>query len=151
MKKTLISILCCLLVFCSIVPMYASASETSATVKTTTEYFEDGSYVVTEFEAAPSMARTARSYTKKSTYYTASDKAIFAVSLTGNFNYTYNVSCTATSQSVSVSIYDSSASYVTRTSSRSGATVYGTGKVSYLGKTLSLSLSITCDKYGNIG
>ena len=130
MKKTLISILCCLIVFCGIVPMYASASETSTSNKTTTEYFEDGSYVVT--------------------YYTANDKAIFAVSLTGNFNYTYNVSCTATSQSVSVSVYDSSASYVTRTSSRSGATVYGSGTVSYAGRNKTLSLSITCDKYGNI-
>ena len=64
----------------------------------TVEYLEDGSYIVTELEVTPAVARTARSYTKKSTYYTASNTAVFAVSLTGNFNYTYNVSCTATSQ-----------------------------------------------------
>lgn len=150
MKKALVSILCCLLVFCSIVPMYTSASEALPSGNTITEYFEDGSYVVTELKTSPGTARTARTYTKVSTYYTASNKAIFAVSLTGNFNYTYNVSCTATSQSVSVTIYDSSASYVTRTSSRSGATVYGSGTASYAGRNKTLSLSITCDKYGNI-
>lgn len=150
MKRVLVSILCCLFVFCSTIPAYASTSEVSNSVKTVTEYFEDGSYVITKLEVVPSMARTAKTYTKTSTYYTSSNKAIFSVSLTGNFSYTYNVSSTATGQSVSVSIHDSSASYVTRTSSRSGATVYGSGTVSYAGRNKTLSVSITCDKYGNV-
>ena len=145
--KRILTIICCLTLLLGIVPFCVSASETASQNMQTVE---DGSYIVTELEVTPAVARTARSYTKKSTYYTASNTAVFAVSLTGNFNYTYNVSCTATSQSVSVSIYDNSASYVTKTSSRSGATVYGSGTVYYLGKNRTLSLSITCDKYGNI-
>ena len=148
--KRILTIICCLTLLLGIVPFCVSASETASQNMQTVEYLEDGSYIVTELEVTPAVARTARSYTKKSTYYTASNTAVFAVSLTGNFNYTYNVSCTATSQSVSVSIYDNSASYVTKTSSRSGATVYGSGTVYYLGKNRTLSLSITCDKYGNI-
>ena len=148
--KRILTIICCLTLLLGIVPFCVSASETASQNMQTVEYLEDGSYIVTELEVTPAVARTARSYTKKSTYYTASNTAVFAVSLTGNFNYTYNVSCTATSQSVSVSIYDNSASYVTKTSSRSGATVYGSGTVYYLGKNRTLSLSINCDKYGNI-
>ena len=142
--KRILTIICCLTLLLGIVPFCVSASETASQNMQTVEYLEDGSYIVTELEVTPAVARTARSYTKKSTYYTASNTAVF------NFNYTYNVSCTATSQSVSVSIYDNSASYVTKTSSRSGATVYGSGTVYYLGKNRTLSLSITCDKYGNI-
>ena len=138
--KRILTIICCLTLLLGIVPFCVSASETASQNMQTVEYLEDGSYIVTELEVTPAVARTARSYTKKSTYYTASNTAVFAVSLTGNFNYTYNVSCTATSQSVSVSIYDNSASYVTKTSSRSGATVYGSGTVYYLGKNRTLSL-----------
>lgn len=140
--KRILTIICCLTLLLGIIPFCVSASETASQNMQTVEYLEDGSYIVTELEVTPAVARTARSYTKKSTYYTASNTAVFAVSLTGNFNYTYNVSCTATSQSVSVSIYDNSASYVTKTSSRSGATVYGSGTVYYLGKNRTLSLSI---------
>ena len=148
--KRILTILCCLTLLLGIIPFCAFASEPVPQTTQTVEYLEDGSYIVTELEVTPAIARTARSYTKTSTYYTASNTAVFSVSLTGNFNYTYNVSCSATSQSISVPIYANSASFVSKTSSHSGATVYGTGKVSYLGKTLSLSVSITCDKYGNV-
>lgn len=148
--KRILTILCCLTLLLGIIPFCAFASEPVPQTTQTVEYLEDGSYIVTELEVTPAIARTARSYTKTSTYYTASNTAVFSVSLTGNFNYTYNVSCSATSQSISVAVYANSASFVSKTSSHSGATVYGTGKVSYLGKTLSLSVSITCDKYGNV-
>ena len=96
--KRILTIICCLTLLLGIVPFCVSASETASQNMQTVEYLEDGSYIVTELEVTPAVARTARSYTKKSTYYTASNTAVFAVSLTGNFNYTYNVSCTATSQ-----------------------------------------------------
>ena len=95
--KRILTIICCLTLLLGIVPFCVSASETASQNMQTVEYLEDGSYIVTELEVTPAVARTARSYTKKSTYYTASNTAVFAVSLTGNFNYTYNVSCSATS------------------------------------------------------
>lgn len=89
--KRILTIICCLTLLLGIVPFCVSASETASQNMQTVEYLEDGSYIVTELEVTPAVARTARSYTKKSTYYTASNTAVFAVSLTGNFNYTYNV------------------------------------------------------------
>ncbi len=148
--KRILTIVCCLTLLLGIIPFCAFASEPVPQTAQTIEYLEDGSYVVTELEVTPTIARTAKSYTKTSTYYTASNTAVFSVSLIGNFNYTYNVGCSATSQSISVSVYLNSASFVSKTSSHSGATVYGSGTVSYAGRNKTLSLSITCDKYGNV-
>ena len=91
-----------------------------------------------------------KSGTKVSTYYTSDNEKVFAVKLTGYFDYTYGSNVTATNQSVSVVLYKDEASFVTKSSRRSGATVYGSGTVSYLGYTRAKSLTLTCDVYGNL-
>ena len=65
--KRILTIICCLTLLLGIVPFCVSASETASQNMQTVEYLEDGSYIVTELEVTPAVARTARSYTKKST------------------------------------------------------------------------------------
>lgn len=149
MRRVLSFVFCLVLVF-SMCVLEASAQTVFPKTEQTIEYLEDGSYIVTEWDTSTPAARSSGSKTKKSTYYSASNKAIFAVSLTGSFTYTYGVSASATGASVSVSIYDNSASYVTKSATYSNATAYGSGTVKYLGKNITLNVQMTCDKYGNI-
>lgn len=149
MKRFCISILC-LLILGTFFTFGVSANTVVSDTKSTIEYLDDGSYIITEWETIPTATRSVSSKTKTSTYYSSSGSAIFSVSLTGNFTYTSGVSAKATSQSVSVTVYSDSASYVTKSSSRSGASVYGSGTVYYAGRNRTLSLQMTCDVYGNI-
>lgn len=155
MKKRFFSLVCCFILIWGISTMSVSATSVytpnhSLSANQNIEYFEDGSYVITEWDTTAASTRTLASKTKKSTYYSSNDVAIFAVSLTGEFTYTYGTSAKATGQSVSVSIYDDSTTYVTKSSSRSGATVYGSGTVCYQGVNRTLSLQMTCSIYGYI-
>lgn len=144
MKRTIASILCIILLFtCLTINVGA---ETIQNI----EYFEDGSYVVTELVVSSPLARTAKSGSKTSTYYNSSNTAIFSVTLTGRFDYTYGTSAKATGASVSVNVYDSSATYVTKSATYGSATAYGSGTVSYLGYSRTLNVKITCDIYGNL-
>ena len=149
MKRFCISVLC-LLILGIFFTFGVSANTVVSDTKSTIEYLDDGSYIITEWETAPTATRSVSSKTKTSTYYSSSGSAIFSVSLTGNFTYTSGVSAKATSQSASVTVYSDSASYVTKSSSRSGASVYGSGTVYYAGRNRTLSLQMTCDVYGNI-
>lgn len=154
MKKRFFSLVCCFIFIFSISAMSVHAASVSVpnlqySVDQDIEYFDDGSYIITEWDITPS-SRTSASKTKKSTYYSSNDVAIFAVSLTGQFSYTYGSSAKATSQNVSVTVYSDSASYVTKSSSRSSASVYGSGTVYYAGRNRTLSLQMTCSIYGNI-
>lgn len=114
------------------------------------EYFEDGSYVVTEIVVTNPNARTGRSGSKTSKYYDSNNKAIFAVTLTGQFDYTYGVSAKATGASVTVTIYDNSATYVTKSATYGGATAFGSGTARVNATSRTLNVKITCDIYGNL-
>lgn len=150
MKIKLLSFICCFILFFSISAQSISASSISSPQhEPVIEYLEDGSYIVTEWIDSTSSTRSSTSETKRSTYYGVNGNAVFSVSLTGHFTYTYGSSARALSQSVSVAVYDSSASYVSKSSSRSGATVYGSGTVAFGGINKTLSLQISCDIYGN--
>ena len=150
MKVKLLSFICCFILFFSISVQNVSASSISSPKnKPVIEYLEDGSYIVTEWlDFAPS-ARSSTYRTKIATYYSGYGSSVFSVSLTGYFTYTYGSSARASSQSVSVNIYDNSASYISKSSSHSGATVYGSGTVSFGGVNRTVSLQISCDIYGN--
>ena len=95
-------------------------------------------------------AATSKSGSKTKTYYSASNTAIFSVTVTGGFSYTYGVSASATSSVATVYIFDSSATFVSKNAYTSGATAYATGTVKYRGNSATLTVSLTCDKYGNL-
>ena len=87
--------------------------------------------------------------TKTSTRYTASGHAVFAVKVDGSFKYTGSSSW-STSASATVSIYDSNASYVSKSASYSSNYASATGNVTYLGTPISRTVTLYCDKDGNL-
>ena len=145
MKKAISLVLILVLAF-SCFSVSAHASETTRTI----EYLADGSYFITEIVESNSLARASKSGTKSTTYYTSNDVKVFTVQLTGTFTYTYGVSATATSQNVNVVLHQSSATFIEKSSRRSGATVYGSGTVSYGGLSIAKGVNLTCDIYGNL-
>ena len=145
--KKLLSLALCIVLFITCFTISANAVET---VSTSVDYLADGSYFVTEVTVPNPLVRATQSGTKVSTYYTSDNEKVFAVKLTGYFNYTHGSSVAATNQSVNVVLYKDEAQYITHSSRRSGATVYGSGTVSYLGYTRAKSLTLTCDVYGNL-
>ena len=142
-------IFACVLVLTLLVSSFA-ISANAAELTRTVEHLSDGSYYVIEVEESNSLARASKTGMKSATYYTANDVKVFTVRVTGTFSYTSGVSATAVSQSVDVILHQSSARIVDYSSRRSGATVYGSGIVSYGGLTISKSVNLTCDKYGNL-
>ena len=114
------------------------------------EYFEDGSYAVTEITETNSLARATKSGVASKTYFSSSGKKIVTLELTGSFNYTSGVSATATSATVAVILHTSDAKYVSRNSYCSGATAHGSVTFTYNGTNRTLTAKLTCDKYGNL-
>lgn len=148
--KKLVSLLLVIVLIVSCCSFAVSAEQIETEPKSTVEYFEDGSYVVTVLEESNSLARTGKSGKKTSTYYNSDDEPMYAVTLTGTFSYTYGVSAEATGASTQVITYVSEAKYVSKTATYRNATAYGSGTVSYLGYTRVSSVNITCDIYGKL-
>lgn len=148
MKKFLSLFLCISLLFSCLT--FTVNAEEAANTTTSIEYFEDGSYVVTELEVSNPNARTAKTGKKTQTWYDTDNIKVFTVTLTGTFDYTSGVSASATGQSISVTRYVSDAVFHSKSATHSGATVYGSGTIAYFGYAKALSLQITCDKYGNL-
>ena len=143
--RKFISIICILSFVLSLMSFGVSAESNSYT-----EYFEDGSYVITEFTETSYLARATRSGTTTKTYFNANDKKIVTLELNGTFNYVYGSSATATSATVAVTLHTSDAKYISRNSYCSGASAHGSVTFTYNGTNRTLSTKITCDKYGNL-
>lgn len=155
MKKW-VSLLLTMLIFAVPLSGIAQAQERQDVLTSTTiEYLENGDYIITELNhPLYSWQTMANSYTKPgsktSTYYNSSGTAIWSVTVNGTFTYTYGVSATAASATASVNIYNSNASYVSKSAYTSGNTATATGTVKYNGLSTSKSVSVSCDKYGNL-
>jgi hypothetical protein len=146
-------LLCLLTLLCP-----ASATDTSNTPEYTlvsSHQIEllDGGYFIETIEVAESSittrATTSTSGKKTRVRYTASGSAVYSVEVTGKFNYTGSTS-SATYAAATVYTYDTNASYVSKYASYSGNTAYATGTVKYLTTTESQTVSLSCDKNGNL-
>ena len=138
------------LVLLAALPMAATAASQDKLVSTFTEYFDDGSYAVTNVYESAIQPRTGKSGYAETSYYTANSTLIFIVGVQGSFEYTYGVSVKATSATASVAVYDSKTSFVSKNAYTSGASAIGSGTVSYSGSTITRTAKVTCDKYGNL-
>lgn len=149
MKRFLALTLTVLLLLASL-PMAAFAAPADKLVSTTTEYFEDGSYLVTNVYENAMQPRTGKLGYKDSTYYTASGTKVFIVTVNGTFDYTYGISSKATGATALVSIYSNKASFVSKNAYTDGASAIATGTVDYSGDKITRTVILTCDKYGNL-
>lgn len=150
MKKCLalfLAALCC----CALCVMPVAALDVEeVTISTTRIDLPDGGYIIEEITQIPTLART--SYTsgaKTNTRYTASGHALYGVKVTGSFGYNGSSSW-ATGSSATVPVYDSGVTFVSKNAWYSGNTAYASGSIKYLGITESRTVSISCDKNGNL-
>lgn len=141
-----------MLIGCFAIPMSASASEEPTTI-VSTEYFEDGSYIVTTLTLPNSKTRSSKPASKTTTY-NENGTALWSYTLSATFTYDGNDSkCTSVSDSYT--IYDSNWYKYSGSCGKDGNYASGTivMKKKVLGvnvKTVTKSLNLSCDKYGNI-
>lgn len=154
MKKSIISILS-LILFCSslMVSVCASNTEDARVISSKRIDLENGCYIIEEVsqysETVSTRATQTVSGDKTSTYYNSSSEAIFRVKVVGKFSYTGSSSW-STSASATVYIYDDSASFVSKSASYDSNYATATGEVKYNYVTIPRTVTLYCDKNGNL-
>ena len=120
------------------------------------EYFDDGSYIVTTITEEPSLSLTrttnTKSGSKKATYYSASNVALWNVTVSGKFSYTGS-SAVCTSSTVTSESLNSAWKLSNKSSSKSRATASATATykqyVNGIAKnTTSKTVTLTCSNKG---
>lgn len=151
MKKisALLSVVLMLLSFC---PSTAFAEE--IVTDRYVEYFDDGSYIVTEIETSNISVLSSSTVTniKTSSYYDSDNVKNWTVKLTGTFSYTGS-SASCTKSTVNYTIYNDYWKVTSAAASKSGNKATGnfTVKKYILGiptKTVNRTLTITCSNSG---
>lgn len=152
-KNILVSIILSLAVIVSCFSMPVYAAEEKTVSSTTTEYFDDGSYLVTTItEEANNSRATTKTASKTATYKNSDGDILWTYKVTGTFSYTGSSStCTAVSDSYTIS--NDNWHMDSHSTSRSGNTAYGTVtmKRKFLGittSTVSKDLTLTCSATG---
>lgn len=115
----------------------------------TVEVLDNGDSIVTELYLDAVQPRTGTKGYKTSTYR-ANGVAVWDVTVNGAFTYNYGVSSTATGASATVVIHNSKAEFVSKNAYTSGNTATATATVAYNSVTTTRSVSVSCDKYGNL-
>lgn len=151
--KKLISLLSVIIMIAVMCPTTAFANDEIVT-DTYVEYFDDGSYIVTEIaeNSITTFAAKTVSKSKSSTYYDSDNTKQWAVTLNATFSYTGS-SATCTKSTTSYTIYNSAWKVTSAVGSKSGNKATGTFTVKKyaLGipiKTVNKTLTITCSNTG---
>lgn len=151
--KKLISLLSVMLMIVVLCPNTAFASEKIVT-DSYVEYFEDGSYIVTELieSTVTTFAAKTISNSKSSHYYESDNSKAWTVTLNATFSYTGS-SATCTKTTTSHTIYNDAWKVTSAVASKSGNKATGsfTIKRYLLGvpvKTIDRTLAITCSNTG---
>lgn len=120
-------------------------------------YLEDGYYIVYEMEEPENSVFSTKTVTGKKTgyVYDSSSTKVCSLTLNAKFSVDVGVSAKCTSATYSTASYVSGWSIESVSVNRSGATATasGTAKKKVLGITTHsspISVSMTCDKYGNV-
>lgn len=150
--KRMTTVLLAMLMLIVMCPTNAFAGETAADKYV--EYFEDGSYIVTELETSgiSTFAASTKNYSKSASYYNSDNEKEWTITLSGTFSYTGS-SATCTKATKSYKIYDDRWKVTSSSASKSGNKATGNFTVKrYLAgipiRTVNKSLTITCSKTG---
>ena len=133
-------------------PVAATASGTPPVQASSVEtiHFEDGSRLVIETVVFQTTTRSSsRSASQTGIGYDSSGNKTCSLTLKGTFSYDGNTS-SATQSTYTYTIYKSGWKKDSASASRSGATAYAEGSFSNASDNLTISLSLTCDRNGNI-
>ena len=151
-KELSVLFLCLLMLFSC--PLTALASE-NETTEVDVEYFDDGSYLVTETTFDNTLTRAStKSATRRLTYFNANDVSEWYFELSATFSYTGS-SVTCTRADVATKIYNDQWKVKDTSSSKSGGKATGTIEIKYtvMGvtiKTVTKTLILTCSRDGTI-
>ena len=152
MKKIISVLLSLSILMLSLVPFSIFANECTGDAQSI-EYFEDGSYIITEIiSTEPILRTTGVSKTKSQHYYNSNNEKEWTVTVTGTFNYD-GKTATCTKAVTSYKIYNDNWKVTVSNASRSGAKAIGTFTVKkyVLGvpiKTVNQTVTLTCSKDG---
>lgn len=151
MKRMVWAIICCALISALMIPV-ASASEMSDDAEVI--YFEDGTYLRIVIIESQTRAAGTEAGQKYYDYYSSEGTLLWRVILKAQFSYDGTSSECISASSV-VLIENDEWYTISKTASKSGNTA--TGKVTMGRKMLgvkvderSVTLSLTCDKNGNL-
>ena len=150
--KRILSMLLCVILVSGLVVFPASAEGTTddqIIISQSINYISDDSYYI-ETISVPSIQTYGNAKTgTKSAVFVSSGTAIFTISVTGTFSYDGS-SSKATSASGSIATHVPNATISSRNAYTSGASAIATGSVVYYGITLQKTVTLTCDKNGNL-
>lgn len=155
--KRFLSLLFSVLILVSVLvcPAYATQNETpEVSTETVTEYFDDGSYLVTTISSSEisTMSVAIKSGSKSTHYYNSDGKELWVVTVNGTFSYN-GASATCTASSTSYAIYDSIWKLKSASASKSGGNAIGnfTLKCYFTFvpvKTEEVTVTLNCSKSG---
>ena len=155
MKKAISLILCVLCIF-SILTVNIFAETTETVVSETTEYLDNGCYIVTtiteEMNSVVSRATVSKTGSKKAVIYNSDDEPLVTLKLTGTFSYTGS-SATCTAASTSYTVHSDNWKVTSAVASKSGNKATGnfTSKRYTLlipVQTINSTVTITCSNSG---
>lgn len=149
--KRFFALLICLVLISSIVATPASAASTTDQIIISQEinYVNDDCYFI-ETITIPSIQAYGNAKTgTKTAVCVSSGTAIFSISVTGNFTYDGSTA-SATSASSTISAHVEGVTLNSQRAYTSGASACAFGSVSYKGITLQKTVTLTCDKNGNL-
>lgn len=154
MKKFLILFFTVVLLLLMPFSVFAeSKTDTVVSEDSYIEYFDDGSYIVTEIISNEIQSRaTGVAKTKSEHYYNSNNEKEWTITVTGTFNYDGQTSA-CTKAVTSYTIYNDNWKVTEAKASRNGATAKGefTVKKYFLGvpiKTVNKTVTLTCSKNG---
>lgn len=157
MKKIISLFLAFIMIF-TVGTVSSFASDNEAVTSETTEYLEDGSYIITTLTIyeSDSISRATSSVTgsKKAVLYNSDDEAMVTLKLTATFSYTGS-SATCTAASTSYTLHSDNWKVTSATASKSGNKAIGefTSKRYTLlipVQTVNSTVTITCSNSGTL-
>lgn len=159
MKRVVSIFLAAILLIGSLASVVGASEAPTVANYSAIEYLENGDYIVTELVVDSSNAssqgkvqetRATKTGYKTATYYNSAGTKIWSVTVTGTFSYTSGVSATATGSTATVNIFVTGATFKNKNAYTTGNTAIASGTVVYNGMSTSKSVSVSCDKYGNV-
>ncbi|MBE5921631.1 MAG: hypothetical protein E7269_02620 [Lachnospiraceae bacterium] len=164
MKKILSILIVLTITVTSIIPANANIAFTETTgtiVKETTEYFSDGSYIVTtisdETTGMPSTRASmyTKTGTKTHTAYNSNDEELWSFTVRGYFLVNPGIQTSCTSASYTIDITEDAWSNKSASATKSSNKAIGTATFikKLLGVTVStreITVTLTCDANGNL-
>lgn len=157
MKRKVIAVIACIILsFCLVVNASASAVTKA---ESDIEYFSDGSYATTDIVETANIVTRGTLYDKSAdkvyTYRDAKGNEQYKITLHGKFRVNSGVSSTCTEATVKVEITNDDWKVISQSAWPSGSQAIASVTLKrYLlfipVDTIEKTLTLTCDKYGNL-